>query len=91
MSVFILFYWILQNQRVLLCHGSGHFSPASTDVLTVGGLPDDREDDLVLWSVVAEDSERRVGDDDSGVFLHVDAADGHHRLPVLFTLEKGSL
>lgn len=49
--------------------------PFLADVLTVGGLPDDCEDDLILWSVVIEDSEGRVGDDDSGVFLHVDAAD----------------
>ena len=43
--------------------------------LTIGGLPDDGEEDLVLRRVQVEDAERRVGDDDSGVFLHVDAAD----------------
>lgn len=55
-------------------------------VLTVGRLPDDGEEDLVLWCVLVVDAERRVGDDDSRVFLHMDAADRHHRLSVLFTL-----
>lgn len=44
-------------------------------VLTVGRLPDDGEEDLILRRVMVEDAERRVGDDDPGVFLHVDAAD----------------
>lgn len=55
-------------------------------MLTVGGDPDDGEEDLVLWRVLVVDAERRVGDDDSRVFLHVDAADRHHGLPVLFAL-----
>ncbi len=55
-------------------------------VLTIGRLPDDGEEDLVLWRVLVEHAEGRVGDDDSRVFLHVDAADRHHRLSVLFTL-----
>lgn len=54
--------------------------------LTVGRLPDDGEEDLVLRCVLVVDVERRVGDDDSGVFLHMDAADRHHGLPLLFTL-----
>lgn len=57
-----------------------------SSVLTVGRLPDDGEEDLVLWCVLVEDAEGRVGDDDSRVFLHVDAADRHHRLSFLFTL-----
>lgn len=44
-------------------------------MLTVGRVPDDGEEDLVLWCVLVEDTERRVGDDDTGVLLHVDAAD----------------
>lgn len=57
-----------------------------SSVLTVGRLPDDGEEDLVLRCVLVVDAERRVGDDDSRVFLHVDAADRHHGLSVLFTL-----
>lgn len=53
--------------------------------LTVRRLPDDGEEDLILWCVLVQDTERRVGDDDSGVFLHVDAADRHHGLSVFFT------
>lgn len=44
-------------------------------VLTIVRLPHDGEEDLILWRVLIEDTERRVGDDDSGVLLHVDAAD----------------
>lgn len=55
-------------------------------VLTIGRLPDDGEEDLVLRCVLVVDAERRVSDDDSRVFLHVDAVDRHHRLSVLFTL-----
>lgn len=55
-------------------------------VLTVGRLPGDGEDDLVVRCVLVEDAERRVGDDDSGVFLHVDAANRYHRLSNLFAL-----
>lgn len=53
---------------------------------TVGGDPDDGEEDLVLGCVLVEDADGRVGDDDSGVFLHVDAADGHHGPLVLHAL-----
>lgn len=53
---------------------------------TVGGDPDDGEEDLVLRCVLVEDADGRVGDDDSGVFLYVDAADGHHGPLVLHAL-----
>lgn len=53
---------------------------------TIGGDPDDGEEDLVLRCVLVEDADGRVGDDHSGVFLHVDAADRHHRPLVLHTL-----
>lgn len=56
--------------------------------LTIVRLPHDGEEDLILWRVLIEDTERRVGDDDSGVLLHVDAADWHHGLSVPFTLRK---
>lgn len=55
-------------------------------VLTVGRLPDDGEENLILRRVMVEDAEGRVGDDDPGVFLHVDAADRQYRLSVLLTL-----
>ena len=54
--------------------------------LTVGRDPDDGEEDLVLRRVLVADAEGGVGDDDPGVLLHVDAADGHHRLAVLSAL-----
>lgn len=57
-------------------------------VLTIAGNSDNSEEDLVLWCVLIVDAERRVGDDNSRVFLYMDAADGHHRLFVLFTLLK---
>ena len=55
-------------------------------MLTVGRVPDDGEEDLVLWCVLVEDTEGRVGDDDTRVLLHMDAADRHHRPAVLFAL-----
>lgn len=55
-------------------------------MLTVGRDSDDGEKDLVLGRVLVADADRRVGDDDPGVLLHVDAADRHHGLPVLFAL-----
>jgi len=57
-----------------------------TSALTVGRPPDDGEQDLALRRVAVGDAERRVGDDDARVLLHVDAADRHHGLPVLLAL-----
>lgn len=56
--------------------------------LTIVRLPHDGEEDLILWRVLIEDTERWVGDDDSGVLLHVDATDWHHGLSVPFTLQR---
>lgn len=54
--------------------------------LTIGGRSNDFEQDLVIWRVLIVNAQRRVGDDDSRVFLHVDAADRHHGLSVLSAL-----
>lgn len=56
--------------------------------LTVGWDPDDGEDEFVFRRFAVENAERRVGDDDAGVFLNVDAADGNRQLRVGFTLQE---
>lgn len=56
-------------------------------VLTVGGDPDDGKDDLIFRCVLVVDAERRVGDDDSRVFLHMDAANGNPELCVHLGLQ----
>lgn len=56
--------------------------------LTVGWDPDDGEDEFVFRRVAVVNAERRVGDDDAGVFLNMNAADGNRQLRDDFTLQE---